>query len=44
MCSACRNPDPMDKIFYCLLISMAKVQSVGIEVSFFVRDVNAPHR
>ena len=39
-----RNPDLDDRIFYCLLTSMAAVQTEDIRVSFiFVGDLNG-HR
>ena len=40
-----RNPDPDDRIFYCLLASMAAVQAEDIRTSFlFVGDMNGHHQ
>ena len=39
------NPDPYDRIFDCLLTSMAAVQTEDISVSFlFVGDLNGHHQ
>ena len=40
-----RNPDLDDRIFDCLLTSMAAVQAVVVRVSFlFVSDLNGHHQ
>ena len=40
-----RNPDIDDRIFYCLLASMAAVQAEDIRASFlFVGDLNGYHQ
>ena len=40
-----RNPDPNDRIFDCLLTSMAAVQAEDVRASFlFVGDLNGHHR
>ena len=40
-----RNPDLDDRIFYCLLTSMAVVQAKDVRVSFlFVGDLNGHHQ
>ena len=45
VCSLYRNPDLDDRIFYCLLASMAAVQDEDISASFlFVGDLNGHHR
>ena len=45
MCSLYRNPDLDDRIFYCLLASMAAVQAEDVCASFlFVGDLNDHHQ
>ena len=45
LCSVYRNPDLDDKIFDCLLITMAKIQEDDRKASFvFIGDFNAHHR
>ena len=40
-----RNPDRDDRIFYCLLASMAAVQAEDVHASFlFVGDLNGHHQ
>ena len=40
-----RNPDLDDRIFYCLLASMAAVQAEDVRASFlFVGDLNVHHQ
>ena len=40
-----RNPDLDDRIFYCLLPSMAAVQAENVRASFlFVGDLNDHHQ
>ena len=40
-----RNPDLDDRIFYCLLTSMAAVQAEDVRTSFlFVCDLNGHHQ
>ena len=44
MCSLYRNPDLDDRIFDCLLASMAAVQAEDVHASFlFVGDLNGHH-
>ena len=44
MFSLCLNPDQDDRIFYCLLTSMADVQAEDVCASFmFVGDLNEHH-
>ena len=44
MFSFYRNPDLDDRIFDCLLTSMAAVQAEDVSASFlFVGDFNGPH-
>ena len=43
--SLCRNPDLDDRIFECLLASMAAVQAEDVRASFlFVGDLNGHHQ
>ena len=43
--SVYRNPDLDDRIFYCLLASMAAVQAEDVRASFlFVGDLNGHHQ
>ena len=43
--SVYRNPDPDDRIFYCLLASMAAVHADDVRASFlFVGDLNGHHQ
>ena len=45
MFSLYRNPDLDDRIFYCLLTSMAAVQAEDVRASFlFVGDLNGHHQ
>ena len=45
MCSLYRNPDLDDRIFECLLASMAAVQAEDVHASFlFVGDLNGHHQ
>ena len=45
MCSLYRNPDLDDRIFDCLLASMAAVQAEDVRASFlFVGDFNGHHQ
>ena len=45
MCSLYRNPDLDDRIFDCLLASMAAVQAEDVRASFlFVGDLNGHHQ
>ena len=45
MFSLYRNPDLDDRIFYCLLTSMATVQAEDVRASFlFVGDLNGHHQ
>ena len=45
MYSLYRNPDLDDRIFYCLLASMAAVQAEDVRASFlFVSDLNSHHQ
>ena len=45
MFSLYHNPDLDDRIFYCLLTSMAAVQAEDVRPSFlFVGDLNSRHR
>ena len=40
----CRNPDLDDRIFYCLLTSMAAVQAEDVRASFLLGDLNGHHQ
>ena len=45
VCSLYRNPDQDDRIYDCLLTSMASVQAEDVRVSFlFVGDLNGHHQ
>ena len=45
MYSLCRNPDLDDRIFHCLLASMAAVQAEDVRASFlFVGNFNGHHQ